>query len=229
MILTSNLFRAAAEGRSDLLIELLTGPVPTTDPLFTDLGSPLHIAAEYGQVESIRTLISCGFSVNSRRQDEQTPLHVACTKDNVAVVDMLVSNGAWVDALDHSGKTPLMCCAENGGLETVLYLISRGANIECRNTSGYGAMHLAVHHKHEEIALTLIKAGTDLTFGHSAVFCAAQNGLVPIVTAYASRGPQLINIRSEVRCMISEYGHALHLINVWACRTAGLVLCTWRR
>ncbi|KAB8079278.1 ankyrin repeat-containing domain protein [Aspergillus leporis] len=66
--------------------------------------TPLHIAAQNGQLDVVRLLLaSQQIDVNARDQQGSTPLHLASEKGHVEVVQLLVAHGARLDV--RSGRT----------------------------------------------------------------------------------------------------------------------------
>ena len=70
--------------------------------------TPLHAAAQNGQLENCRTLIQYGAGLDSVQHDGKTPVHLAAASKHGAVVEELAKAGADVDVLCASGCTALM-------------------------------------------------------------------------------------------------------------------------
>ena len=92
---------AAAEHRNDPeIIKLLApycmrmGNYNRIEPINSGSISPTHCAASAGNVEALRALINCGFSVNEPDLIGLRPLHYAASHGRVAVVEYLISCGA---------------------------------------------------------------------------------------------------------------------------------------
>ena len=73
--------------------------------------SPLHVAAEAGQVECIVALIEASADINAQAMMDWTPLHVAAHFGYVEVVQKLLSFGADCTIPDKDGQTPLSIAA----------------------------------------------------------------------------------------------------------------------
>ena len=69
--------------------------------------TPLHLAAEAGQVANMRLLIARGADVNARQADKSTPLALAAKHNEPDCVKLLLLRGAKTSARDSEGHTPL--------------------------------------------------------------------------------------------------------------------------
>lgn len=67
----------------------------------------LHIAAQGGNIETVKTLISIGAMINVRTDTNQTPLHLAAIGGQLPVVRYLLINNAKIGARDDDQMTPL--------------------------------------------------------------------------------------------------------------------------
>lgn len=92
--------------------------------------SNIHIAAQNGELNMLKTEIGKGVNVNAEDNQGRTPLHVAAEKGHLAVVKILVENGADVNAKDNDGNTPLVYAAEKRHGEIVQYLIENKASVD---------------------------------------------------------------------------------------------------
>jgi ankyrin repeat protein len=100
------LLEAVAMGHHDMVGELLEARAATDhDNLeFT----PLHRAAQVGDLSLLGLLLARGARVNARdKGNERTPLHYAAEGGNVKVVQGLLAYRADPGAVDRRGATPL--------------------------------------------------------------------------------------------------------------------------
>jgi len=67
----------------------------------------LHIAAQGGYIETVKTLISIGAKVNMRTDINQTPLHLAAISGQLEVVRYLLMNNAKIGIRDDDKMTAL--------------------------------------------------------------------------------------------------------------------------
>ncbi len=90
-----------------------------------DILTPLHFAAQRGDVDSVRALIKAGANVKADANGSGwTPLHEA---KNAQVAEELIKAGADVNLNDRNGS-PLYRAAGNNRLDVVKMLLKYGAN-----------------------------------------------------------------------------------------------------
>lgn len=73
-----------------------------------DLKTPLHFAARFGRVDSMRLLLERGASVGPKDRWGYTPLHIAVDFGQLEAIEFLLQNGCEVNEKDLLGRTPLM-------------------------------------------------------------------------------------------------------------------------
>lgn len=91
--------------------------------------TPLMKAAERGNLETLRMLLSHGANLNAREANGgQTPLMWAISERRSAVTEELARRGADVHARSNNGFTALMFAAQLGDADSAGVLLSAGAN-----------------------------------------------------------------------------------------------------
>ncbi|MFC1781686.1 ankyrin repeat domain-containing protein, partial [Planctomycetota bacterium] len=90
--------------------------------------NPLHEAAEAGDIEQIKQLISEGAEIDLRDNRGNTPLYNAAANGRLEVAELLIENGADVNA-----GTPLQAACESGNKELAELLIDKGADVNAKN------------------------------------------------------------------------------------------------
>ena len=73
--------------------------------------TPLHSAANQGNVHLANALISAGADINAKRNDDWTSLHLAAYQAHPDVANVLISAGAYINAKTDTGQTPLHLAA----------------------------------------------------------------------------------------------------------------------
>lgn len=90
--------------------------------------SPLHSAAELGNIHPLRILLDYGVDPNLVTHDKKnTALHLAAEGGFSECVSLLLSKGANADARNYKGQTALHLAARAQSLECVEMLLSTGA------------------------------------------------------------------------------------------------------
>ncbi|XP_067349538.1 ankyrin repeat domain-containing protein 10a isoform X2 [Channa argus] len=106
--------------------------------------TPLHWAANYGQLECVVRLVQMGCEVNTvTSRFNQTPTHTAAFGGHHHCVVWLTQAGADVNRQDFVGEAPIHKAARSGSLECIQVLLIAGAKPNLRNASGQTAADLA--------------------------------------------------------------------------------------
>lgn len=111
--------RALLSKAGDMLQEMLEAERDTGD---LNTGTPLHLAALGGHVDTVHELIEVGANINAVNAYYDTPLHLAVEAKNTKMVIVLIEAGAEVEELNYSGKTPLYIALCKGNSDIVLLL-----------------------------------------------------------------------------------------------------------
>lgn len=111
--------------------------------------TPLHLAAEKGEVQIVQALLTKGASLEAADFSGNTALHHAagCAEDGAAnLVAMLLERGAKLEAKNNTGWTPLMVAAHYGNSDAVPKFLEAGAQVNATSNNGETALHLACRH-----------------------------------------------------------------------------------
>ena len=92
-----------------------------------DAATPLHHAAEEGDVSLIRALLKIGARVDERDAEGQTPLMAAASWGEPEAIRALVEGGADTSAQDDGGDTALHEAARADEVESLMMLLELGA------------------------------------------------------------------------------------------------------
>ena len=123
--------------------------------------TPLHSAAEHGQVTTARWLLEeCGAAVDAANDRGSSPLLLACVKGHEAMARVLLMVGrASVNEAENSGCTPLYMGCQNGHEASVRLLLERGAAINQTANEGATPLYIACQNGHEATARVLVERG----------------------------------------------------------------------
>ncbi len=108
--------------------------------------SPLHLAVQEDDFETVRLLIVAGADVNFRggRWYKETPLHLAVQREALDLVQLLIQSGADVCAKREDHKSSLHLSAENDTTEIAQLLLEQGANIHQQDLKGTTPLGCAI-------------------------------------------------------------------------------------
>lgn len=120
--------------------------------------TPLHIAAEKGNVDAAMFLIENGANVNVADANGNTPLVFVINKTgNLKITERLLEKGASVNAQNRTGETALMYAAWHGHSAIVQLLLENRADVTLKNRQGNTALTLAESKGHQQI-VEMLKA-----------------------------------------------------------------------
>lgn len=89
----------------------------------------IHIAAESGDLDTVRLMLEQGVDVNLRDRNGNTPLFLASRWGHFQVAQFLVQCGADVNIKCAKGSTPLWAAANKKAIEIIHLLLENGAEM----------------------------------------------------------------------------------------------------
>ena len=149
---------AATAGDTDEVAAILSMDNRLTRTFDAGGWSPLHLAAHYGHVETVRLLLHNNAPVDqrSRNQMANTALHAALAGGDSAkrneVARTLIAAGADVNATQHGGWAPIHEAAMVGDRAMVDYLLAKGASAAVTNDAGATPAAVARERGHAALA-----------------------------------------------------------------------------
>jgi ankyrin repeat protein len=162
----TDLYLAAEKGDVVQLEEILGAEPHLVNALSSDGLTALGIAAHYGQVEAVRTLLRLGADVNQLSQSKipfipsNTALHAAIAGDrSVEVVKILLDHGADVTLTDSNHHTPLQAAAFNGNVEIGRLLLEKGADVNAQHCNSQTALAISRKQGHTAFVELLLQYG----------------------------------------------------------------------
>eukprot|EP00968_Pinguiococcus_pyrenoidosus_P025990 scaffold7044_cov216-Pinguiococcus_pyrenoidosus.AAC.15 len=155
--------------------------------------TPLHDAAERGDVEEVVRLVGEGADKEAKeRWEGTTPLNIAADEGHLEVVQFLLDRGADTEAATTNGTTPLNSAAWKGHLEVVQALLDRGADKEAADNDGRTPLYIAAKKGHLKVVQALLDRGANKDAanenGWTPLNVAADEGHVEVVQALLDRG-----------------------------------------
>ncbi|KAL3270517.1 hypothetical protein HHI36_021056 [Cryptolaemus montrouzieri] len=159
----SCLHLAAQYGHTDVIRYLLTEFHPTVvDIRNIDNKTPLHDAAQFGQLECVKLLVQNGADINAIKRSDWTPLMLACTKSDknyLDIVEYLLEKDAYLNFKNKDGWTPIHLAARNEN-SSILQLLLKcpKADVTVKTRNGRNALHIsALHGNVDNVKLLISK------------------------------------------------------------------------
>lgn len=141
-------FRTAMKNADIKTIKMILKENSELVRLTTVFGTFLHDAADYGNIEVIRTLIEYGADINKNETiHECRPLACAAEKGHLEVVKYLYSKGAEFD-VSTLLRNPLFKAIDGDHIDVVKFLIARGINLDIKyDTYAFGEIDALMYAK----------------------------------------------------------------------------------
>jgi ankyrin repeat protein len=122
---------------------------------------PLDYAAEAGQIETIKFLLTNGADIMAQDNRGWTALHHAVDNKQAEAMELLIAHGADVDARNTMQWTPLHLASLKKDKATVLALIKHGADVNAKTSRDLTPYNLAVDSGKRDIVDHLVAAMGD--------------------------------------------------------------------
>lgn len=155
---TTPLHYAAIHSSEILELLLNKGAQVNVSTTSADLegATPLHIAAEFGQLKWVRLLLAKGANVNAMMLNGRTPIVHACKEGQAEIVKTLLDAGADLRAPLIS---PLQVAVLTKDVSLVKAILAGNPDIHMKDENGNTALHYAYGIKSLPIIRELEKAG----------------------------------------------------------------------
>jgi ankyrin repeat protein len=122
-------------------------------------------AAERGDTEEMRRLLSAGHDIDARDGCGRTAAMAATHGNQPAALELLIKAGADLDLQDDMKDNPLLYAGAEGLLEILSLAIEAGADTRITNRYGGSALIPAAHHGYVE-AIRMLLARSDVDVNH---------------------------------------------------------------
>ncbi len=160
-------------------------------------------AAEAGDPDAVKALISEKADVNGTQGDGTSALHFAADHNDLKLAKMLVDAGESPKASTRNGAvTPLFLAAKNGNAAMIELLIKAGADVNYADSKGTTPLMVAAASGSEAAVRSLIAHGADVNAKDGAhgqtplMFAAALNRAAAIKVLVAHRADPNIATRA---------------------------------
>ena len=126
--------------------------------------TPLHHAAESGQLVVATFLLENGAEVDAKDNSGRTPLLLATDRGHKEMMELLLAHGADVQTTQYDPQAPtaLDVAASRGFRSLVELLLAHGAKVTAAVPNGVSALHLAALKGYKSVAEVLIQHGANV-------------------------------------------------------------------
>jgi len=158
-----SLLHAAAEGGNPKIIEFLVKRGEEVNILDGQGYASLHIAAWYGNLEAVNSLIKMHADVDIKCvYNSMRPIHFAVCGDHEEVVNALLDAGVEINAVDSQGKTALhyACAVVNSDILRIL--IRNKASMDISDKFGKTAPDIVYDNDEFELLTIMTNNGADI-------------------------------------------------------------------
>ncbi|THY57785.1 ankyrin [Aureobasidium pullulans] len=187
--LGGNALLAAAvcrEGQWAEIIKLLARAGANLDTQDTVKDTALHMAAQAGELEMVRFLVTRKAKVSIQNVAGKTPLDFACAGNQTKIIEYLLKSGATCEP-DTSGRTELHEAIDGGCDVDILKLfVSKGVDVNAKDNDGI------TRRGEHAIVQVLIDAEADMNIksssGQTLLHEAARGGSADVVRRFLTYG-----------------------------------------
>ena len=166
--------------------------------------SVLHIAAQQGEINTIRYLIHAYPKLLHRKDNKGlNVVYHAAKSGHTDVFKILLELGSDVSVCNSMGQNSFHIACINGHLDIVSVLLDkRKYLLEVKDKALWTAAHYACLYGHLSVLQLLVKHGTDLmavTFeGYTALHIACEEGYAVIVEYLLKEFPNLLRLKTKL-------------------------------
>lgn len=162
--------------------------------------TPLHDAAEVGDLKTVRLLLDAGAEVDVETSTACTAFHIACKYGYLDLVKELIARGAYIAKMcnDSRGTSaqPIHWAVEHSQEDVVRALIEVSADVnasrEYNSKSGVTCLHLAVMKNYLSLVRLLLELGAKVNArdeeGTTALHLSARGGFVEVTQLLLKNG-----------------------------------------
>ncbi|KRZ56108.1 Ankyrin-1 [Trichinella nativa] len=204
---------AAMHGHQKLVELLLQKHKAPVDAISMENQTPLHVAAQAGQMTICAFLLKMGADATARDIRGRTPLHLAAENDHPEIVQIFLKGKADPSALSATDVNGLTCAhiaAMKGSLAVInkLMIIDKNTVILAKTKdTGSTALHMAAAGGHKAVVQALLAGGSspleETHDGMMALHMAAKNGWTSIL--------EVLDVDLWSRCSTKTGLNALHI------------------
>jgi uncharacterized protein len=149
-----DIFEAAALGRVARIRQLLHDDPSLASAFAPDGFPPVGLAAFFGQLDAVTTLIAAGADVHAPAKNalKVQAIHAAVASKNLDIVRAVLEAGADPNAAQQQGFRPLHEAGSSGNRELAELLMTYGADPALKNDDGKSTIAIAREKGHADLA-----------------------------------------------------------------------------
>ncbi|KAG3170006.1 hypothetical protein PI124_g4674 [Phytophthora idaei] len=137
---SSLMFDAVRKNDLRKLQEVLLRGVSPNQRNVAEKGTPLHLACELGDIDSVMLLSEYSADLEARDEARNTPLLAACFQGNFECVKFLLQSAVSLQAANENGDSALHLAAWDGSISCVIILLDYGVDPMATNRFGLTAL-----------------------------------------------------------------------------------------
>lgn len=146
----------------------------------------LHKAADLGDEDMTKFLLSSGALFAISNEAQMTPLHLAANRGHANIVRLLVLAGADLNMKGHSTKyTPLCLASTCGHTEVVRYLLIQGGLVNNKGADSWTPLFRAARGGHADSVKLLLEGGAHVLhvdyYKNTCLHVAVRSGNLDVV------------------------------------------------
>ncbi|KAF4958663.1 hypothetical protein FGADI_2211 [Fusarium gaditjirri] len=155
---------AAGKGSASVVNVLLEHGASAVEEIPIIGGTALHVAARYGEVETVGYLIDAGADLNQQDKAGYAPIHWASRYNQIVIVECLLILEADICLVNGEGSTPFMVASIYGCVEVLELLWEHGpkSQLLAKNMYGNQPLHIAVINDRSETVTWLLEKGASI-------------------------------------------------------------------
>ncbi|MCW5947275.1 MAG: ankyrin repeat domain-containing protein [Fimbriimonadales bacterium] len=166
------------------------------------------MAAELGDIESLRILVAAGVDPSTRDYIGLAPIHTAAIQRRVLFLNELLQLGVDPDAKDRHGNRPMHHAAMEAGIACMALLLAHGAHANEPNFDGSTPLHHAARGSSSGAVYILLLHGAIIDVMNNA-------GETPASILESTRESLFELDRERVEWQLAEIEATLFLLSDW--------------
>lgn len=177
--------------------------------LETNTSTPLHIAAKYNNLKSVKWLLAHGADVNAQDASGSTPILLAIISKKKSIVECLLKQGAQLLLSDNDGFSPLHAAVGLGCNKITAMLLLNGACVNSKTIKvEFTPLHIASKDGNVKAVNLLLKYNAEIDArtkneSFTPLFYAIQNRNTEVAELLIDRGSKIDEKLSNGKTFLS--------------------------